>query len=250
MAGEQSAELSEEEYIQEIIEAARGPIKTNHPARVLEYDAETQTALVQPILSIFQVRWELEDEGYEPLSPVRVPVAFPGAGEVSLHFYLDEGTDGILTICDRDTKGWEATGTGESEPPTRSRFDHRHAFFVPEIRSPATPREAEYWDSSDEGPVFHLKDNQALHVAVAQAEKALAMAEKVADELNDLRSQYNGHTHGIPPLIDGTQAPVTVVTSNPPPPGPGNVAATTSKYRPLGPVSESDLETERVKVDK
>jgi len=253
MAGEESSELSEEEYVREIIAAARGPIKTNTVGRVLSYDAETQTARVQPLIPIYVVDWEGESEGYRALRPVRLPVAFPGSGEVCLHFHLEEGTDGIITIVDRDTTGWEQTAARTAEPPTRSRFDHRYALFIPEVRAPASPRDAEFWDSDNKDPTFHLGTNQAVRVAQATADKALALAEKVAGRFNDLKDKFDGHTHAIPPLVDGTGAPVTAPPTDPPPDplpvSPGDVAAPALGDR-FPSTSPSDLETERVKVDK
>lgn len=232
--------LGESEFAQAIIEAAQGPILISQPATVLSYDKESQTAVVQPVIRVYEVQWEAETEGFEPLEQATVPVAFPGSGPFSLTWPIEAGTQGVLVFCDRAMGGWMASGGTDLEPADRSRFNEANAFFVPEVRSGASPREATAVD--DDHAVMSLGLNQRLLVASNTANKALALAEGVQVRLNAIESAFNLHTHPI--------AAIAVTGTSPSGPVTGTATGTTGAGPSAGTTSLPDVANTRIFVDE
>lgn len=197
------------------VENARGPIKTGQPGLLVQYDKKSQTALVQPLVTVYSVDYENEIEGFRRLKAVQVPVAVPGGLDCSLAFPLKPGTQGWLTFCDRDTSGWEASGN-LSDPPTRIRFSERFAAFHPGVRSPADPLNEKFVD--DDHIVLGMDDeDMTLKIGDNTADKTLALCEKLVELLNERADLLNDQPHPIPALQvicgpPGVAVPVIPVT--------------------------------------
>lgn len=201
------------------IENARGPIKTGQPGLLLSYDKTTQTAVVQPLITVYSVDYENEFEGYTRLKPVNVPVATVGGLDCSLAFPLKPGTQGWLTFCDRDTSGWESSGN-LVDPPTRIRFSERYAAFHPGVRSPADPLDEKFVD--DDHIVLGMDDeDMALKVADNTADKTLALATTLVEALNTAVQTLNEQIHDIPAMqvVIGPPGSVSPVLPSAPPAG-------------------------------
>lgn len=245
-----------------IIRAAQGPILISQPARVLSYDKDTQTARVQPLVEAYEVNWEAETEGFESLDAVSVPVAFPGGNGFQIVFDIEEGVDGILVFCERDTKGWEGTAAGPAPPPTRERFNEAFGYFIPEVRAPANPRDSSRQNHAN-GPTFYLDGiGDRIHVGDSGANKALVTAPKATTKLNTRKGIFDGHFHQIVAALPGGSPKVDVVDPSNPAIVVGKVnltdlitflgnalssAPTGTKYAAT---VEGDLDTKRINVDK
>lgn len=235
-------ELGATQFAQMIIDAAQGPILTSQPATVLSYDKETQTATVQPVIQVYEVFWESEEEGFAPLESATVPVCFPGSGAFSITWPIEPGTQGVLVFCDRSMSAWMSSGGESVEPADRSRFDESNAFFIPEIRSAATPRDPSAVD--DDHCVFKMGLNQRVLIADATANKALALAEGVQARLNAIETAFNLHTHPIVTIpITGVADPITGVVT-------GSASGTTGAGPSAGTTLLTDVANTRVFVDQ
>lgn len=96
------------------IDASRRSLHTALPGKVLEYDAATQTATVQPMV---QASTQDEDGywGHEDLPEIYdVPVQFMRSPSFTLTFPIPVGTTGLLVFCERDIGQWRYTGQSGS----------------------------------------------------------------------------------------------------------------------------------------
>lgn len=100
------------------------------PGEVQSYDADKQTANVQPL-----VRVPVEQEDGSTVTealPIcaNVPVIFPGAGGMRLTFPLKKGDGVLLVFAEAHLDAWQAKG-GLQDPPLRRRFHVADAVAIP-----------------------------------------------------------------------------------------------------------------------
>ena len=92
------------------------------PGIVASFDAETQTACVQPVfhMSSRPERSGTEGSPYVPLPLIRdVPVFFPGSREGAVTWPVSAGDECLLVFADFDTDAW--LESGESVEPVSAR---------------------------------------------------------------------------------------------------------------------------------
>jgi len=107
-------------------------VHTSIPARVLEYDRDTQLADVQ-VLIRFRQRHPTTGElsAYMPEPIPNVPVVWPAGAGGSLTFDLAKGDRGWLLVSERSLDEWKETGQVDSTPADVRRFDLTDASFIP-----------------------------------------------------------------------------------------------------------------------
>lgn len=176
------------------------------PGKVTAYDAQTQTAHVQPQLK----RMILDEDGgktYEslPLLPY-VPVLFPRAGGYTMTLPLGPGDFVWVMISDAGLSEWLETGQ-ESEPWDTRRHHPSGAVCYPGCYPDTQPLA-----DADTGGLMLGKDGAETQIRISPSEIKLgataaqfvALANLVQTALDDIRAFINTHTH----LTAGTGSPV------------------------------------------
>ncbi len=125
-------------------EAARGAtalVNVQLPATVVRYDPVTQQVEVK-IVPCFRRKDATQGNAvvcYDPPPIPNIPVAFPGAGGISITWPLAVGDIGLLTICDRSIDEWKSTAADRTTPEDPRRHNLADGVFIPGLRSPAVP---------------------------------------------------------------------------------------------------------------
>lgn len=119
--------------IQFLIERRLDDLHVSCPAKVLAYDASTNTVNVQPVISRAYVDPSGE-RAVEALPAIQgVPLLHIGAGGASLRFAPAVGDEVWLIFASCALDKWEATGTG-GDPDDDRRFTLSDAVAIPGIR--------------------------------------------------------------------------------------------------------------------
>lgn len=116
------------EVIQTAIDANLIDMHVCLPAKIVEYDSDTQTASLLPSIN------KTYENGTVLPWPVipNVPIVFPRAveGEAYIHMPLAPGDDVTMLVCERSLDNWKETGE-LSDPDDRRQFDITDAFAFP-----------------------------------------------------------------------------------------------------------------------
>lgn len=185
------------EALRRIVESQSVEMHVALPGIVKSYDASTQTAdielaLTRPLPSPDEE--ENEDE-YEalPILP-SVPVAWPRAGGFYLHFPMTEGDSVLVVFNELDINSWRNSGS-VSDPAVSTRHALSGAVAVPGLypRTNTNP--------SADGSNATLGAEGGLTVTLTSGEMqvdgsgdAAALASEVDDQLNNLKTVFNGWT--------------------------------------------------------
>ncbi len=216
------------DVIQTALNARLADLHVALPARVERYDAARQMLDAQPLLlSAYQ-----QEDGSRATERIpvitNVPVLFPGAGGFRLTFPVEVGDTVLLIFAERSLDRWLALG-GEVDPADRRMHDLTDAVAIPGLRA-----QPQVWTGvgtehatmgQDGGLQIHFKDG-AIALGEESPPDAVAMAQKVAAELEKLRAAFNTHTHAV--STTGTAAAQTGATTTPltPAPAVGSVGST------------------------
>ncbi len=165
-------------------------------AVVESYDAATQQVNVSPVLKR-RVK-TLDGEWVSEQLPVLcdVPVLFPRAGGFFISFPIQPGDFVQLIFNEVSIDEWV---TGEaSEIGYNQRFTLPGAVAVPGIypqsKALTGAHEANMVLGQDGGLEIHI-DSEKIRLGSADASEALAIASKVKDELEKIRTAFNLHSH-------------------------------------------------------
>jgi hypothetical protein len=105
-------------------------LRTAMPGRVVSFDPDAQTAVVQPLIRL--VKADGQGVDLPPLGDV--PVQFPEAGGFAFTFPIKAGDEGMLVIADRCIDGWWQSGQ-PSDPMDFRLHDLSDGMFIPGINS-------------------------------------------------------------------------------------------------------------------
>jgi hypothetical protein len=117
------------ELLDAALDARLVDVHTALPGRIVSYDAEHQTADVQPML-----RRALQDQDGEkvlealPILPC-VPVVFPRGGGCFVSFPMAAGDGGLLVFSERAIDRWRSTGENADPGDLRMHGLSGAAFF-------------------------------------------------------------------------------------------------------------------------
>jgi hypothetical protein len=160
---------------------AAADIRVSLPGVITRWDPSTQLADVQPQISD---RVENDDGSITdvqlPVIP-NCPVQFPGAGGMRLTFPVAVGDTCLIVFADRAVDTWQAQG-GQQAPIDMRRHNLTDAFVLlgyhPNNKA---------WTGVDAGAITLGKDGSSADF--------VALAQKVLDQLNNMASAFNNHTH-------------------------------------------------------
>lgn len=127
-------EITLEALIEKAMRAQLSGVETGLSAIVLDYDATTQTARVQPTS-----RRYFKDGSSEALPAMDgVPVMFPAGNGFAISWPLAEGDPIWLAFSGRPFDAWLTTGTLDADEPTRRRFSMTDCVAFAQGPQPAT----------------------------------------------------------------------------------------------------------------
>jgi hypothetical protein len=189
--------------LEDVLELARdawmNELHTSLPARVLSYDAATQTCSVRPM-----VRRPLPtvSDGlvHEALPDVhQVPVCWPRAGAWFVHMPLAAG-DFVLVVCaERDFARWRQTGDVGDATDIRN-HTLSHAIAIPGVY----PRTRQLSDTpsdalvigKDGGATVRIKANGDILIGT-NATELVALANLVKSRIDTIQAAFDTHTHTV-----------------------------------------------------
>lgn len=205
--------------------AAIEGVQVSFPARVRSYNAANQTVDVEPLVKI---RTSADDEP-RTIPPITMcPVAFPGAGGVSIVFPIDPGDDVLVVVSSHSITEWLLSGTADLPPQSNRRHSLSDCFAIPSVRPTTNPRANAVAAGDDlvlgqEDGSFEIRITSTdIKLGDSTASSFVALADLVLSELQSIWTVLNAHVHastGAPPTA-GTPPGYDPVTA-----GPSSVAA-------------------------
>jgi hypothetical protein len=105
-------------------------VNTSFPGVVKTYDPATRRADIQPSL-----KRKMPDGTFMELPVLpNVPVKFQGSKKYTIHFPLEEGDEVDVTVCERSTELWKASGGMGIEDGDLRRFDLADCWCSPGLQ--------------------------------------------------------------------------------------------------------------------
>jgi len=186
------------ELLKQAIENRLLDVHTALIGRVEKYDASTQLADIQPTLKDL------------PLL-VDVPVLFPRAGGFFISFPIQIGD--FIQVIFNETSIDDFLTESASKIDSASRFNLQGAVAIPGIyplsKAITEAHKANLVIGKDNGPQLHIEEDK-IRLGSEKADKALAIASLVKDELEKIKSAFNSHTHIAVATVGAvTNAPTT-----------------------------------------
>jgi hypothetical protein len=184
------------QLIKQAIETRLLDMHTALIAKVESYDAETQQVDVSPVLK--RRAKTLAGEWMNEQLPILcdVPVLFPRAGGFFISFPLQPGDFVQLIFNEADIEEWL-----EELPPTMTsneRFTLQSAIAIPGIfprsKTLLGAHKTNLVLGKERGSQIHI-DGEKIRLGSESATEALAIASKVKEELDRIKSAFNAHTH-------------------------------------------------------
>jgi hypothetical protein len=103
---DQSAVEDDEAAARALVDATRADMHTSGPGIIQSFDADKQTAVVQPVVQKF-----FRGKGFKPLPKLMdVPVQFPRGGGFVLTFPVAKGDECLLVFSERAIDTWWESG--------------------------------------------------------------------------------------------------------------------------------------------
>lgn len=116
------------QVIKELVDSSLYDVRVSMPAKVIEYDHETQKVTVQPIF-----KREYKDGQTIQLPKIyNVPVAFQRAGESIITMPLEKDHYVLLVCCDRSLEKWLSNG-GDVTPDDVRHHSLSDAIAIPGV---------------------------------------------------------------------------------------------------------------------
>ncbi len=201
---------TEAELIRRALASRLADVHVSMPGIVVSYDATTKTATIQPAIKrvLFD---DADDRVVETIPPIpNVPVEFPGAGSLTLHFTLAAGDTGRLNFCTNSIAEWRQTGK-VSEPASLKLHDLGSCTFTPGLRhrSNVNPDTDE---SIGKPGGLRLSFTETAIKAGLGAE-AVALASLVEARISAIETWAAAHTHSGVTTGPGASGPAVPVLS-------------------------------------
>jgi len=180
--------------IKSVIKGMFRSVYTTLPGRVEEYDKDTQTAKVKPLISRHYLDAKRLDHDYEeyPVIP-NVPVIFPASDAGGMTFPLSAGDRVWILVSAPPLSEWlQQTLPRVINPFSRRRFDLSDSVCLPGPRPPGDALEADKVHDED---VTIYSESGRLRVGSSAAEHLLVRVDKLQAQLQDLKQAYDAHSH-------------------------------------------------------
>lgn len=197
-----------ERLVATIMTRIRQTTRVSVIGEVEAYDAATQTCTVRPLVPE-QDLFEGESRDLPPPQLKGIPVLHHGGSARGLTMGVEVGDRVLLVVRHRSHQEVD----DGAEPPISPQDGRRMALSeVVAIPGYTTANPAPSSDSyrSDGQPVLYMDTGEALHLAVSTASIALARADRVQQQLDDLKTYLDAHTHayaGLAPTVPGLTTP-------------------------------------------
>ena len=123
--------------IERIVDARLRDLHTAMPGLVVDFDADTQLASVQPAIRRQMLTNDGEKDILIPSSIpqlINVPIVFPQGGGYHLTIPVSPGDEVLLIFCERSIDQWHEFGT-EQVPAIKRFHAYADAFAIPGINS-------------------------------------------------------------------------------------------------------------------
>lgn len=174
--------------------------------RVESYDANTQLADIQPLLkrSIHTDQAQSKQEALPLL--VDVPIIFPRAGGFFISLPVQPGD--CVQVLFNETSIDEFLTEMPSPIASAGRFTLQGAVAIPGIYPHSRPLKdahaANFVAGKDDGVQIHI-DGEKIRLGSDKADEALAIASKVKEELEKIKSAFNLHSHPAHKTVSETK---------------------------------------------
>jgi hypothetical protein len=192
------------------------------PCRVETYDETAQTANLKPMIkrSIKKQDGTVQHESL-PVIP-NVPIAMPRFGNWFLSAPIAKGDFMFIVCSERNIDIWREKGTEtESGELGTHTLDGAVAFpcnLYPTDQALSSAHASNMVLGKDDGAQIHIKPDGEIHIYEENADQYVALAQKVFDEIDALRStvnslvsDYNSHSHGgVPDPAPQASGPAAV----------------------------------------
>lgn len=238
------------EVIRLAIKQALAEMHVSLPGAIHKYDVAEQKADVRLLLKrplLASDGTELESESLPLL--MDVPIVFPrggsGSGSGFMTYPLAAGDLVHVHFCDWSIDQWLDKRGQEVDP-----YDYRNHSLSDAVAYPGLyPRKLSLSDAHAENMVLgfdggiqiHVKPGDEIHLGSENAADFVALAQKVFDEIDALRSTVNSHITAYNAHIHTTTATIG------PSAVPGVIAPTTSTA--TAPAAVNSVAADKVKAD-
>lgn len=214
-------DLSPDELLEQLLELfgrrRNGEIHTHEVGEVTSYDPNGPSVTVQLVNK--QRKSDGRQDFFESKAAIpNIPVSFPIGGNYAIVWPVQPGDEVGLHIFSRSYKLWQELGGREHEPEEYRRFSlgdsYAYVGLSPEggdLSKVASERHLKL-TRIDESQQIVLRDDGDIHIkdhtgdivldtpnkvrnGSKTAAKALALAQRVESELDDLWSSLEGHSH-------------------------------------------------------
>lgn len=199
------------EVLNDAIEAALDAVYISLPARVVAYDAVTQTADVQPIPKVRH----LDEDGAVVIGPLPVlpgrPVIFPGGGGFTVTFPITVGDTVLVQFSAASLDKWVASqAEGPLDPESHARHSLADAVVIPGLRNRANARANPPSSTIVIGKEGEVRHPAALGDAVASYLSSVkSWADTVRTEINTLAGSPVILPLASPPDVTSSTVEVT-----------------------------------------
>lgn len=197
----------------------RRAVAVSVACKVEAFDAAGPTVDVRPLVREVRLR-DREWIDVPSLVIKGVPVAYMGGSKRGITFGFDAGDEVMLLVRhqshDEIDSNARADSNGTVSPKLKRRLDLSDGIVVAGFERPGADRNTDHY-REDGQLVIYMASGEKAHVGASDADKALALAEKVDARLEDLRQVVNdhaqalssvgGHTHTWSGTGSGTTSP-------------------------------------------
>lgn len=241
---DRSPELAD--VIRQAIEDRLAEVHVMLPGRIDSYDPTTQKADVEPLIKRVQSTVDGELSEDLPVIP-GVPVVFPRAGGYKITMPVETGNRCMLVFCERSIDQYQIGQTRKGSTDLIGQVDpgtfEMHNLSDPvailgwynDAEALSTPDADDMVLGEEGGPVIHIGGDQVnLYQKSGSGHDFVALAQKVLDELNDVKldldgfkTAYDSHIHTTTATISAGPLGVIAPTASsaPTPHTPQSVAA-------------------------
>lgn len=182
-------------------------VRTSVIAHIETYDAASQSASVTALVpeqdTVEGVPRDLRTPTYH-----NVPVAHLGSSKRGLTFGLEEGDPVLLIARHRSHQEVDQGAEGPVSPANCQRMALSEGIALPGYVPPGQGQPDAH-QREDGQPVLYMDAGEALHIAVSTASIALARADQVQQQFNDLKAWADAHYHAFTGVAVGSPAITT-----------------------------------------
>ncbi len=233
------------EVVQLALESRLRSVHVALPGRIEKYDATQQKADVKPMVSdLSPTRDGEEVEESLPIIP-NVPVVFPRGGGYFVTMPLAPGDFVLLVFNERSIDTWASGDGAEKNPDDFRTHNLTDAVAIPGFYPFSQSVGEASIDTNmvmgkDSGSTIHIKDDGEIHLGSENPSEFIALAQKVLDELNSVKTDLDGFKTAYDSHIHNTTA--TVSTGSP------GVIAPTASSAPT-PHTPASVASSKVKAE-